>query len=137
MSESVAEGPSVALSKTDTARRPGSPASRVLHLLANSRELTLLLLILLLGGAMAIFYPNNFPTQYNMSAVLLNMAQNSILVTGMMLLMIGGAFDLSIGSTLALAGVVSAVASVWWAGRLSPLSAPALRPVRLPAQSTG
>ena len=42
-----------------------------------------------------------FPTSSNMSAVLLNAAQNGILVAGMMLLMIAGSFDLSVGSTLA------------------------------------
>ena len=39
-----------------------------------------------------------------MRAVLLNLAPVGILVCGMMLLMIGGIFDLSFGSTLALAG---------------------------------
>lgn len=81
---------------------------RLLRMLANSRELTLFVLIVILSVTMSIIYPNNFPTSSNMAAVLLNAAQNGILVTGMMLLMIAGAFDLSIGSILALAGV--------WAG---------------------
>lgn len=81
---------------------------RLLRMLANSRELTLFVLIAILSITMSIIYPNNFPTSSNMAAVLLNAAQNGILVTGMMLLMIAGAFDLSIGSILALAGV--------WAG---------------------
>ena len=51
---------------------------------------------------MSIVYPNNFPTGANMRAVLLNLAPVGILVCGMMLLMIGGTFDLSVGSTLAL-----------------------------------
>jgi ribose transport system permease protein len=63
---------------------------------------------------MAVVYPNNFPTPYNISAVLLNAAQNGILVAGMMLLMIAGSFDLSVGSTLALAGVWAGVAVGWW-----------------------
>ena len=82
--------------------------AQVVQRLANSRELMLAVLIALLALGMTVLYPNNFPTQSNMSAVLLNAAQNGILVTGMMLLMIAGAFDLSIGSILALAGV--------WAG---------------------
>jgi ribose transport system permease protein len=89
---------------TETANNFG----RTLRMFANSRELTLAILIALLAGTMSIVYPNNFPTSSNMSAVLLNAAQNGILVCGMMLLMIAGAFDLSIGSMLALAGV--------WAG---------------------
>ncbi len=58
--------------------------------LANSRESMLFVLIVLLAGTMAIVYPNNFATRYNISAVLLNAAQNGILVAGMMLLMIAG-----------------------------------------------
>jgi ribose transport system permease protein len=74
----------------------------------------LFVLVTLLCGYMTIVYPNNFPTRYNIAAVLLNAAQNAILVTGMMLLMIAGAFDLSVGSTLALAGVWAGVAVGWW-----------------------
>ncbi len=90
-----------------------SPFESAIRKLADSRELTLIVLIGLLAAGMTIFYPNNFPTQSNLSAVLLNAAQNGILVTGMMLLMIGGAFDLSIGSILALAGVSAGVAVSW------------------------
>jgi ribose transport system permease protein len=74
----------------------------------------LFVLIAVLAGTMSIVYPNNFPTQANMAAVLLNAAQNGILVAGMMLLMIAGSFDLSIGSTLALAGVWAGVVVGWW-----------------------
>ena len=63
---------------------------------------------------MTIAYPQNFPTRFNLSAVLLNTAQAGILVTGMMLLMIGGAFDLSIGSILALSGVAAGIVVGWW-----------------------
>jgi ribose transport system permease protein len=89
------------------------PAQIVLGL-ANSRELMLTVLVLLLAGGMTIVYPNNFPTSFNISAVLLNAAQNGILVAGMMLLMIAGSFDLSVGSTLALAGVWAGVVVGWW-----------------------
>ncbi|WDR03556.1 ABC transporter permease [Devosia algicola] len=87
---------------------------RFLWKLADSRELTLVILIALLVVVMTVVYPNNFPTRYNFSAVMLNAAQNSILVAGMMLLMIGGTFDLSIGSALALSGVVAGVVVAWW-----------------------
>jgi ribose transport system permease protein len=93
---------------------PVSLPKRVLLRLANSRPLMLFVLIAALVVTMSIVYPNNFPTRYNVSAVLLNAAQNAILVTGMMLLMIAGAFDLSIGSTLALAGVWAGVVVGWW-----------------------
>ena len=85
-----------------------------LRRLAESRELTLCVLIIILSVVMAAIYPDNFSTWYNFSAVMLNAAQNGILVTGMMLLMIAGAFDLSIGSILGFAGVVSAACVAWW-----------------------
>jgi ribose transport system permease protein len=87
---------------------------RALRRLADSRELMLLALIVILIVGMTVLYPNNFPTRYNISAVLLNAAQNGILVAGMILLMIAGSFDLSIGSTLALAGVWAGVTVGWW-----------------------
>jgi len=91
-----------------------SLASRILVTLAESRPLTLLVLIAVLVIGMSVLYPNNFPTPSNISAVMLNAAQNGILVTGMMLLMIAGVFDLSIGSILALAGVwAGVVVHVW------------------------
>ncbi len=90
---------------------------RIVRTLANSRELTLLILVALLALVMAIAYPNNFPTASNMRAVLLNLAPVGILVCGMMLLMIAGTFDLSCGSTLALAGVwAGVVAAPNWLG---------------------
>jgi ribose/xylose/arabinose/galactoside ABC-type transport system permease subunit len=46
--------------------------------------------------------------------VLLNLAPVGIMVCGMMLLMIGGNFDLSVGSTLALSGVWAGVVAGWW-----------------------
>lgn len=98
-----------------SAPTPATPLlRRVVARLAESRELMLFVLIALLVIAMTAYYPNNFPTRFNISAVLLNAAQNGILVTGMMLLMIAGFFDLSIGSTLALAGVWAGVVVGWW-----------------------
>ncbi len=87
---------------------------RAVFRLAESRPLMLFVLIVLLAGTMTVVYPHNFPTSYNISAVLLNAAQNGILVAGMMLLMIAGFFDLSIGSTLALSGVWAGVSVGWW-----------------------
>ena len=100
----------------DTAQPPRreSIIVRLLQKLAMSRELMLLVLTIIVIIGMTVFYPDNFPTRFNISAVLLNAAQNGILVAGMMLLMIGGAFDLSIGSILALAGVWSGVVVGWW-----------------------
>lgn len=76
--------------------------------LVRSRPLLLFVLIILLSIGMSYFYPISFLSLDNFSAVLLNAAQFGILAVGMSILMIGGAFDLSIGSTLALCGVVAA-----------------------------
>lgn len=87
---------------------------RLVRRLADSRELTLFILVVTLCVVMAIAYPNNFPTASNMRAVLLNLAPVGMLVCGMMLLMIAGTFDLSVGSTLALSGVWAGIAAGWW-----------------------
>ena len=87
---------------------------RVVRRFADSRELTLLILVAVLALGMSIVYPNNFPTGANLRAVLLNLAPVGILVCGMMLLMIAGSFDLSCGSTLALSGVWAGVVAGWW-----------------------
>ncbi len=70
---------------------------RLLRRLADSRELTLFILVVALAVVMAVVYPQNFPTAANARAVLLNLAPVGMLVCGMMLLMIGGTFDLSVG----------------------------------------
>lgn len=87
----------------------------IMRRILGSRPLTLLILNLALCLVMTIVYPSNFMTQANLSAVLLNAAQAGILVVGMTILMIGGQFDLSVGSTLAMAGVVAG-ALVGWLG---------------------
>ena len=76
----------------------------------NSRPLLLVILIVVLSAYMTYYHQPSFPTTANIKAVLLNAAQTGILVVGMMLLMIGGSFDLSIGGILALSGVCSALA---------------------------
>jgi ribose transport system permease protein len=112
------EAPAMADARTETQQE--GALLRLVRRLANSRELTLFVLVIALTVVMAAVYPNNFPTASNMRAVLLNLAPVGILVCGMMLLMIAGTFDLSCGSTLALAGVwAGVVAAPNWLG-LSP-----------------
>lgn len=77
--------------------------------IARDRPLLLLVLIVLLCVYMSIRYPAGFPTFDNMANILLDSAQSGILVVGMMILLIGGAFDLSIGGILALCGIVSGI----------------------------
>jgi ribose transport system permease protein len=98
----------------EAAEQRDSLLMRLVRRFADSRELTLLILVAVLAIGMSAVYPNNFPTAPNLRAVLLNLAPVGILVCGMMLLMIAGSFDLSCGSTLALTGVWAGVVAGWW-----------------------
>lgn len=60
--------------------------------------------IILLCIIMAFVFPNRFPTVENFSQIMLNLSIDSIVAVGMMILMIGGMFDLSVGSIVAFAG---------------------------------
>lgn len=62
-----------------------------------------LTLVLLCVGAVAAF-PGTFPTVGNFSQILLNVSIDAIVAVGMMILLIGGMFDLSVGSVVALSG---------------------------------
>src|SRR3954465_5145204 len=57
--------------------------------------------------AASILYPTSFFSAANLRVVLNNLAVDGILALGMMMLMIGGVFDLSVGSLMSLGGVVS------------------------------
>ena len=81
----------------------GGVLQRVLY----ERPLLLIALIIFLSIFMTIRYPEAFPHWDNFAAVLLDTAQNGILTVGMMILLVGGVFDLSVGSTLAFSGVVA------------------------------
>ncbi len=74
-----------------------------------SREIGLAVLIIVLVVAFSLQYPDTFPTWANARAVLRGLAGDGVLAIGMMLLLISGLFDLSVGSTYSLAGVVAAV----------------------------
>jgi ribose transport system permease protein len=101
-------------SRESAAQPQESLLLRIVRRFADSRELTLLILVAVLAIGMSVVYTNNFPTGANLRAVLLNLAPVGILVCGMMLLMIAGSFDLSCGSTLALTGVWAGVVAGWW-----------------------
>lgn len=57
---------------------------------------------------MLIFRKDSFFTYQNWGAILLNLSTAGVLSIGMMLLIVGGVFDLSIGANLALGGAVAA-----------------------------
>jgi ribose transport system permease protein len=72
-----------------------------------SRETVLLLLMLIaiIGASMA--YPRSFPTWPNLTALLRNMALDGVMACGMIVLMVSGVFDLSIGSMFSMIGVLT------------------------------
>ena len=53
---------------------------------------------------MAIVFPGKFATVENFSQLMLNLSIDTIVAVGMMVLMIAGMFDLSVGSVVAFAG---------------------------------
>jgi ribose/xylose/arabinose/galactoside ABC-type transport system permease subunit len=78
--------------------------------IATERQLLLIVLIIVLIAGMTILEPTTFPRAANAAVVLLDTAQTGILACGMMLLMISGMFDLSIGGILAFSGIMAGLA---------------------------
>ena len=68
------------------------------------RVFTLSITTLLLCGITALIYPQQFPTADNFSQILLNLSVDTIVAVGMMILLIAGMFDLSVGSVVAFSG---------------------------------
>jgi ribose/xylose/arabinose/galactoside ABC-type transport system permease subunit len=89
---------------------------RALALILRERPLMLVVLILLLSTFMAIRYQSAFPHWDNFAAVLLDTAQGGILTIGMMILMVSGVFDLSVGSTMAFSGIIAGTIIKLWGG---------------------
>ena len=84
-----------------------SSLGRAGGLLIDSRTTLLAVMIASLVVYMAVVHGTRFINQANLSSVLLDAAQSGILTIGMTILLIGAAFDLSIGSVLGLAGIIS------------------------------
>ncbi|MHB1347156.1 MAG: ABC transporter permease [Candidatus Humimicrobiaceae bacterium] len=74
----------------------------------NNRLFILSILTVVLLILMLIFRKDSFFTYQNWGAILLNLSTAGVLSIGMMLLIVGGVFDLSIGANLALGGAVAA-----------------------------
>jgi ribose transport system permease protein len=75
-----------------------------------TRELGLLLLLGVILVLFRVLFPvswEKFATFANFASVVRNMAFEGILALGMMLMMVGGAFDLSVGATASMVGVVT------------------------------
>jgi ribose transport system permease protein len=76
--------------------------------LIEERIYSLFILLIMIGVVASIIYPHTFPTFDNFSQILLNLSIDTIVAVGMMLLLISGAFDLSVGSVVAFTGCLAA-----------------------------
>jgi ribose transport system permease protein len=76
----------------------------------------ILYIIVLAVIAMTYAVPQ-FLGRQNISAILLSLSDQSIIAIGMTILLISGGFDLSVGSTVALSGAVTAI----WLGQGMPV----------------
>jgi ribose transport system permease protein len=83
------------------------------------REAVLLLVIIVFAVLMSLVSPI-FLNRLNMEAILLALSVEATISIGMVLLLISGGLDLSVGSTLALAGVVTGLSL--GAGASSPVA---------------
>lgn len=92
----------------------GSGVKRAFKRVTQDRVLMLIVLLVLLMASMTLAYPESFPHWDNISAVLLDTAQSTILTVGMMCLLIAGVFDISIGATLAFGGIVAGMMVKVW-----------------------
>ncbi len=68
-------------------------------------SITILLVIII--AVASIVYPDTFPTFGNLRQIMLNMSIDTIVAVGMMILLISGVFDLSVGSTVAFTGCLT------------------------------
>lgn len=72
------------------------------------RVYSLGILLLTTAFITSFIFPGTFPTFENLSQILLNLSIDTIVAVGMMLLLISGAFDLSVGSIVAFTGCFTA-----------------------------
>ena len=72
------------------------------------RIYSLSILLIAIGIVASFIFPDTFPTFDNFSQILLNLSIDTIVAVGMMLLLISGVFDLSVGSVVAFAGCLTA-----------------------------
>jgi ribose transport system permease protein len=89
----------------------GHTARNALLRIAGSHEF-FLVVVLVAAGTVMHFASNKFLSPTNISAMLLGLAVESIVAVGMTILLVSGGFDLSVGSTMALSGAVTAMALV-------------------------
>lgn len=76
--------------------------------LINNRGLSLFILIIAISIGISALYPKTFFSFTNLSSILLSLSLEGMLAVGMMFLLVSGAFDLSIGSNIAVGGAMAA-----------------------------
>jgi ribose transport system permease protein len=72
-----------------------------------SREAALLAITVFIVVLFSILYPVSFRSWDNFNAILRNLAFEGILAIGMMMLLVGGVFDLSVGACASMTGVIT------------------------------
>ncbi|MEO8470588.1 MAG: ABC transporter permease [Chryseolinea sp.] len=80
----------------------------MLKKILQDRVYSLLVLLAAISAVASIVFPSTFPTFDNFRQILLNLSIDTIVAVGMMILLISGAFDLSVGSVVAFAGCLTA-----------------------------
>ncbi|HEY3324759.1 MAG TPA: ABC transporter permease [Planctomycetota bacterium] len=90
--------------------RPTAPAqiANLLLRLTSFREFTIAAVIVAVCVGMSLYDPRLFLTRENLLNVLLSLSVESIVAIGMTILLVSGGFDLSVGSTFAMTGAVTA-----------------------------
>ncbi len=102
---------------TITASSPNGGILDKIKQLAAFREFILLLVIIAFAIIMALSSPI-FLTRLNIEAIMLALSVEATIAVGMVILLISGGLDLSVGSTLAFVGVVTGLALNAGAGTL-------------------
>jgi ribose transport system permease protein len=80
----------------------------MLQVILRERIYSLSLLLVLVMTVAALTFPDTFPTFDNFRQILLNLSIDTIVAVGMMLLLVSGVFDLSVGSVVAFTGCLTA-----------------------------
>jgi ribose/xylose/arabinose/galactoside ABC-type transport system permease subunit len=88
-------------------RVPGAPAQQRWRSPAFSRELGLAALTIFIVVLFSVLYPFTFKSFGNFNAILRNLAFEGILAIGMMFMLVGGVFDLSVGAMASMIGVIT------------------------------
>src|SRR5688500_14432884 len=80
----------------------------MINKILEDRVYSLGILVVVTALVTSLMFPGTFPTFENFSQILLNLSIDTIVAVGMMLLLISGAFDLSVGSIVAFTGCLTA-----------------------------